>query len=77
MTSAKLELERIIHSLTEEEAEDILDMVLMQIEPETITDEEHAESLRRLAEMRAGDFVTREELIRELDLDVSPRRLRS
>jgi hypothetical protein len=62
MTSAKLELERIIHSLTEEEAEDILDMVLMQIEPETITDEEYAESLRRLAEMRAGDFVTREEL---------------
>ena len=67
MSSARLELQRIIEGLTDTDAEDILDMVLMHVEPETITDEQHAESLRRLAEMKAGDFVSREELKRELD----------
>lgn len=68
MTTAKLELQRIIQGLTDEEAEDILDVVLMQIEPETITDEDHAESLRRLAEMKAGDSVRWGDLKRDLNL---------
>ena len=68
MTSAKLELRRIIEGLSDEEAADVLDMVLMQIEPETITDEEYAESLRRLEEMKAGNFVRWEDLKRELNL---------
>ncbi len=62
MSIAKLELQRIIEGLSDTEAEDILDMVLMHVEPETITDEEYADSLRTLAEMKAGDFVSREEL---------------
>jgi hypothetical protein len=68
MTAAKLELQRIIEGLSDEEAEDILDMVLMQLEPETITDEEYAESLAGLAEIEAGNFVRWEDLKRELKL---------
>ena len=68
MISAKVELRRIIEELSDQEAEDVLDVVLMRIEPETITDEEYAESLRGLAEIKAGQFVRWEDLKRELKL---------
>ena len=68
MTVAKLELQRIIEGLSDEVAEDILDIVLMQLEPATITDEEYAESLRRLSEMKAGNSVRWEDLKQELNL---------
>lgn len=68
MTLAKLELQRIIEGLSDDVAEDILDIVLMQLEPETITDDEYAESVAGLAEMKAGNSVRWEDLKQELNL---------
>ena len=65
---AKAELRRVIEGLSDDDAADVLDIVMMHLEPETITDEEYERTLATLAEMNAGEFVRWEDLKRELEL---------
>ena len=59
----KAELHRVaVQPHDDLETLDILDMVLMQLEEETISDEEYAENLAIYEEMNAGKFVSRDEL---------------
>jgi hypothetical protein len=69
--SARAELLKRVQAMSEEEAAAVLLFVDDEDDVQdidTITDEEYAESLRRLAEMKAGDFVRWEDLKRELKL---------
>ena len=54
--------------------DDILRIFMDRIEPYELDPRFWAEMDRRLAEMRRGDFVTHEELLRELGLEPEKRR---
>ena len=68
VTSAKHELHRLIGEMSTEEAEDLLDFVNMQSEPDTLTPEEEAAFEAGKAEIERGEFITREELLKKYDL---------
>ena len=55
-------LHQIIDGLSETEAERLLDWLNLQADPDELTEEEVSEFARALREMRAGDYVTLEEL---------------
>lgn len=55
---AKETLRDIIDDLTDEEAEELLDFLNMQADPDTLTPEEEARVERIRADMNAGDYVT-------------------
>jgi predicted transcriptional regulator len=68
VTSAKQELHRLIDEMTKEQAEDLLDFINMQKEPDTLTPEEEAAFEAGKAEIERGEFITREELLKKYDL---------
>jgi predicted transcriptional regulator len=68
VTSTKQELHRLIEEMTKEQAEDLLDFVNMQNEPDTLTPEEEAAVAEGKAQIERGESVTLEELEAELGL---------
>lgn len=68
-TDLKAELHRVaVQPHDDLETLDILDMVLMQLEEETISDEEYAENLAIYEEMKAGKSYPWEDVKVELNL---------
>jgi predicted transcriptional regulator len=67
-TSAKQDLHRLIDAMTQEEAEDLLDFINLQNEPDTLTPEEEEAVAEGKAQIARGEYVTLEELEAELGL---------
>jgi hypothetical protein len=66
--TAKQALRDRIDAMSEDEAEDLLDFLNLQDEPDTLTDEELARVLAAEAEIKAGKYITLEELKAKYDL---------
>ena len=60
--TAKEALLGIVSELTEEEAEDLLDLLNMHGDPDELTEDELAAVQRSHAAVAVGDFVTLDEL---------------
>jgi hypothetical protein len=68
VTSAKQDLHRLIDEMTKEQAEDLLDFVNMQNEPDTLTPEEEAAVAEGKAQIERGEYITGEEFERKYGL---------
>jgi len=66
--TAKQALREAIESLTEDQAENLLDYVNMLLDPDELTEEEFQEVMRAEAEVKAGKYITLEELKAKYDL---------
>jgi len=66
--TAKQALRERIDAMSEEEAEDLLDFLNLQDEPDTLTDEELERTRRIREEMARGEYITIEELKAKYDL---------
>ncbi len=66
--TAKQSLRERIDAMSEDEAEDLLDFLNLQDEPDTLTEEELAEVLAAEADIKAGNYITLEELKAKYDL---------
>lgn len=60
--TAKQALREIVESLTEEEAEQLLDYLNMLADPDELTEEELAEVVEIERRMKGGEYVTLAEL---------------
>ncbi len=66
--TAKQALREAIESLTEDQAENLLDYVNMLRDPDELTEDELQEVLLAEAEVKAGKYITLEELKAKYDL---------
>lgn len=62
------ELHRLIDALSDEEFEDLVDYLNMRNDPGSLTDEERAAIEEGLKEIERGEWISGEELERELGL---------
>ncbi len=60
-------LHQIVDTLSEEEAEELLDFLNMRADPDTLTDEDLARVEAAEAEIARGEYVTLEDIRRRLD----------
>ncbi len=72
-TSVKQELRRLIEEMTEEEAMDLLDFINLYNEPDVLSPEEEAAVAEGKAQIERGEYITGEELMRELGFPDEPR----
>lgn len=66
--TAKQALREMVDSMTDEEAENLLDYVNMLHDPDELTEEEFQEVMRAEAEVKSGKYITLEELKAKYDL---------
>lgn len=66
--TVKEAIHHLVDKLTDAEAAALLDYLNMRADPETLTDDEMARVRQARAELERGDYVTIEELRKELQL---------
>jgi hypothetical protein len=64
MSSIKDSIYRIVDSLTEEEAEELLDYLNTRADPDALTEVEMARNNATRTEMKRGEYVTLEDIQR-------------
>jgi hypothetical protein len=68
--SARKLLHQLVDSLTDKDAERLLDWINLQNEPDDLTPEEEERVAIGKAEIARGDYVTREAFRKELGLEL-------
>lgn len=68
--SVKAELHALIETLSQKEAEDFLDYINLQLDPDELTPEEEEAVLKAMAEFERGETISGADLERELGIEV-------